>query len=109
MEVVSRVVEAQFLREVVIAVVEFLIDAVAETLSDAAVDSLSGEVVLRVAMAGAAHVAPYGKPQVTLASNSQLSSPKPPSASRAVAYVPGDSRPYHGAQQPACRVGPTIL
>lgn len=94
---------------VMMVVVEFLIDAVAGTSSDAAGDSLGGEAVLKVVMAGAAHVVPYGKPQVTLALSFQLSSPKPPSASRAVAYVPGDSRPYHAAQQPACRVGPAIL
>lgn len=99
---VSRAVEAGLSREVV---VEFLSDAVAESLSDVVVHFSIEAAVLMAVMAGAGYVAVCGKPQVTLASNFQLSPPRPPSASRATTYVPGGSRPYHAAQQPACRVG----
>lgn len=93
--------------ELVRAAVGFLCDATAEALYDAVVDPSNEEVVgLEAAKVETAHEASYDKLQASLASVFQLSSPRPPSASRATACAPGDSRPYHATQQPARRVGP---
>lgn len=86
--------------------VGFLCGAAAETLYDAAVDSSSGEVGWKVARVEAAHKAPYDRLQASSASTFQLFSPRPPSAFQVTVYALGDSRPYHAARKPACRVGP---